>query len=136
MSFTLLFRSTADVDSPHWREVVVQPLDEEAAPDTVRSYGLPDIAPSERGSPSLSDEEPATLRADEIRAIAPRSERTFDPAHYVLEVDQVAQPPRPASGAVAASSVDAGPDAPHGSGDRLRDLVQRLSDAVERLVAA
>ncbi len=146
-SFVPSFSKITDIDSSDWHGCV----SDDVAPDTVRSPGFapnPTLRPglfAEPQSPEDSgDDEPPTLRADEIGAIAPRAARTFDPAAYVIDAN-LRSPNKsgtyPALGGSAAEAEDVVADAQLESSaiamrSRIGGLVHKLGVAVERFVAA
>jgi hypothetical protein len=158
-SFVPALRSFVDVDSPAWRADRSAREWDDVAPDTARSPGIGPhggaAAPLyATGADAADDDEPATLRSDEIRAASPRAARTFDPADYVID-DASCAPgfyegsgahasPRPPydSGIVPCGSEPSSGDAQEervvfvSISDRLRGLACKLGLAVDRFVAA
>lgn len=151
-SFVPSLSKVTDIDSSDWHGCV----SDDVAPDTVRSPGFgpsPTLRPGLFAEPASSeassdDDEPPTLRADEIGAIAPRATRTFDPAAYVTDAT-VRSPNKsgtyPALGGSPAEAeeiiLDALLDAQLESSatamrSRIGGLVHKLGVAVERFVAA
>lgn len=147
-SFVPSFSNVTALDSNDWHGCV----SDDVAPDTVRSPGFapsPTLRPglfAEPQSPEASgdDDEPPTLRADEISAIAPRAARTFDPAVYVIDAN-VRSPNKsgtyPALGERPGEAEDVVTDAPlESSAAAMRSLigglVYKLGVAMERFVAA
>ncbi len=141
-----LFKVT-DIDARDWD--VRACVSDDVAPDTVRS---PRFAPSPTLRTGLftdpsahdADDEPPTLRADEIGAIAPRAARTFDPAAYVVDANAPSPTKSgtyPTARGTAAAADDVVADAhadPSAAAMRSRigGLVHKLGVAVERFVAA
>ena len=132
-SFVPTFFTITPIDSRDLRQIAEAAHEaDELAPDTVRSFGW-----SLGGD--TDDEEPATLRQDEISAVAPRPPaRTLDPSAYVVDASSTGEWASPASlsetNELMATSAHS--DAPiTGMRSRIGGLVHALGVAVERFVA-